>query len=81
MGVWLFNKGQRLSPLPGAAGAADAVHVIFVRRRQIVVDDMTHIVAIDAPGGAICRDEDLYAIRFEKVKCLLAFVLILVAMN
>ena len=35
--------------LAGAAGAADAVDVIFVLVRDIIVDDAVDVVDVDAP--------------------------------
>ena len=44
--LWLLNKGKSDAEFVGPAGAADAVDIIFVRFRQIIIYDMGHIVNI-----------------------------------
>src|SRR3989338_4860239 len=44
----------------GAAGAADAMHVIFRYLWQVVVDHVADTADVDAAGGNVGRDQQLY---------------------
>jgi hypothetical protein len=56
-GVRIWNERERHSALRTATSAADAVKVIFEGVREIVVDDVTHIVDMDTTRGNIGRNE------------------------
>jgi len=47
--------------LAGAAGTAYAVNEIFGELREIVVDDVSDIVDVDAARGDVRGDEDVIA--------------------
>jgi len=80
-GVGLRNTRERLAALPCAAGAADAVHVIFVGRRDVVVDDVGDVGNVDATRCDVCRHQNLYVIVFELRERALTLALIFVAVN
>ncbi len=46
------------APLPGAAGAADAVHIHIDVGRHIIVDDMRHMRDVQSAGGQLCSHQD-----------------------
>jgi len=66
---------------PGAAGAADAVHVVFGDQRQVVVDDERQLRDIETACRDIRRDQDVHATGFEVAERASARVLALVAVN
>src|SRR5687768_2898044 len=45
------------------AGAADAVHVVFGRVRQLVVDDVRKLLDVEAARRDVGRDENVRASR------------------
>jgi hypothetical protein len=77
----LFDKGQSLALFSGAAGAADAMDVIFICRRQIVVYDMADIRDINTSSSHVGGNQNLQMIALEKVESFLALWLIFVAVN
>src|SRR5262249_26248829 len=57
--IRLFRRNQRdrLAGHPRAAGAADAVNVIFWRVRELVIDDEGQLLDVDAAGRDVGRDQ------------------------
>ena len=49
----------------GAAGAADAVHVVLGHVRQLEVDDVRQLVDVDAARGDVGRDQHLQVALLE----------------
>ena len=41
----------------GATGTADAVYVVFRELRQVVVDDVTDAIDVDAAGSDVGRNQ------------------------
>lgn len=66
---------------PGAGGSPDPVHITFGYIRQFVVDDMGHVIDVDAARGYIGRHQNAYAALAEVVERALARTLRLVAMD
>ena len=61
------------SPLrPGAAGAADAVHVGLGVGRDVVVDDVADPLDVEAAGGDVGGDQDVELAGLELVDRALA---------
>lgn len=52
----LRNKRIRLPAFPGAAGATDAVNIIFPRIRLVKVDDVAHVWNIKSARRDVGRD-------------------------
>lgn len=77
----LLDERQCFPALSRATGTADAMDVIFVRRRDIVVDDMRDVGDVDTARSDIGSDKHFYAIALEKGEGPLAFVLALVAVD
>ncbi len=67
--------------LAGAAGAADAMHVILGDARQFVVDDVRQVVDVEAAGRDIGGDQHARRAGLEGLERLGAVLLALVAMN
>src|SRR5256885_625647 len=70
----LFDECQRLASLPGPSGAADAVDVVFVGARHIVVNDVRDLGNIETACRDISRDEDFHLILFESCERALSMV-------
>ena len=58
-----------------AAGAADAVHVDFRRRRQIEVDDVRDVLDVEAARGDVGRDQDVGLLGAEQLHHAIALLL------
>ena len=54
-----LGQRDRHALAPGAADAADAVHVGLGRRRDVVVDDVGELVDVEAAGGDVGGDQQL----------------------
>ena len=54
-----LGQRDRDALAPGAADAADAVHVRLGRRRHVVVDDVGELVDVEAAGGDVGGDEQV----------------------
>ena len=52
----------------GAAGAADAMNVIFRMLRHVVVDHVTHVGDVDAARGDVGRDHHFIPAVAETVR-------------
>ena len=63
----LFRRGERvgLADSLGATRAADAVHIIFGIRGDIVVDDVGDAGHIDAASGNVGGDHHFIFARFK----------------
>lgn len=55
----VFNECERLTLLASAARATNTMHVVVIRLRQIVVDDVAHVSNIKPTSGDIGRDQHL----------------------
>ena len=55
--VVVGHEADRVADRVRAAGAADAVHVVFGLRREVVVDDVRDAVDVDAAGGDVGRNQ------------------------
>lgn len=76
-----FHERQGLAFFVAAAGAADAVNVVFVGGGEVVIDDVGDITDVQATGGHVGGDEDSGAVRLEIIECADALGLALVAMD
>ena len=54
--AWL-HEGDRDALATGPAGAPGPVHVDLGRRRHVVVDDVAHVLDVEAAGRDVGRDE------------------------
>ena len=54
-----LGQGDGHALAPGAADAADAVHVALRRGRHVEVDDVGQLVDVEAAGGDVGGDEQL----------------------
>jgi hypothetical protein len=54
------DERDRHSGLPGTAGAPDAVHVRLLVVRALVVDDVGHVIDVDAAGGDVRGHEHVH---------------------
>ena len=80
--VFVFgDEGDGVALGFGAAGATDAVDVVFVLKGEVEVDDVGDAGDVDAAGGDICADEDAEFSFFEFIKGALALVLGAVAVD
>ena len=77
----LLDEGQCLPAFACTAGAPDAVHIVLVGGRDIVVDDMAHVLHINAARGDVGRNQDLHVRSLEKREGFLAAALIFVAVD
>lgn len=79
--ISLLNECQRLPFEGGATGAADAMDVILIGRRQVVVDDVRDGGDIEAARGDVSRDEDAYLPCLEGLERAYARAVRLIAMD
>lgn len=77
----LFDEGQRVAGLPTATSTADTMDIVFVGLWDIEIDDMGHIIDIEAARSDIGCDEHLEGILLEPAERSLALALRLVAMD
>ena len=75
------HQRDRLALVAGAAGAADAVHVILGHVGQVVVDDVRQLVDVDAAGRDVGGDHHLDLARLERGERPRARVLALVSVQ
>src|SRR5690606_29577269 len=75
------DKGNRLATASGAAGTADAVHIVLSHVGQLEVHHMGQLVDIQAAGGDIGCHQHADAVALEIRQCLGASALALVAVN
>ena len=59
------GKRERMSGLAGAAGATDAMHVIFRRERHVVIEDMAHVLNVEAARGHVRSHQNLNVAGLE----------------
>ena len=76
-----LDEGEGFALGGRAAGAADAVHIVFVRRREVEVDDVRYVRDIEAACSDVSRDEGTYLPALERVERALAIAVRLVAMD
>ena len=62
------DETDRVADRLGAAGAADAVHVILRLRRKVEVDDVRNAVDVDAAGGDVGRDQHAHVAGSESLQ-------------
>src|SRR3989344_8704616 len=77
----LFDKRQSLAFLLRAAGAADAVDVVVVSGRQVVVDDARNVGDVETAGGHVGRHQHFDAFLLEVGESAQTGALVLVAVN
>ena len=53
-----------------AAGAANAVHIVFAHIRDFVVDDVWQVININTAGGNIGSHQSAHFTGFEALQCL-----------
>ena len=75
------DERNRASTAAGAAGAADAMHVIFHVVRQIVIEHHLDVVDVDAARGDVGGDEKFQAGLAELVHHAVALRLVHVAVQ
>src|SRR3989344_5276281 len=78
---YLFYKSKRLPLLVAPPRPADAIHIIVVCLRDVVIDDMADIGDIQASRGHIGRHQNLGVIILEFAERSLALDVIFVAVN
>ena len=81
MQVIPVDEGHGDARVAGAAGAADAVEVGLLVLRNRVVDDVRHVVDIDASCSDVRRDEHVLLASLERGHRALALLLVEVAVN
>ena len=74
----LLNKGERLAAFPCPTRAADTMDVIFVGRRNVVVDDVRDSLDIDAARRDVRRHQHFHLIPLEKGEGFLPLALVFV---
>jgi hypothetical protein len=79
--VFARHQRHRLARFPRAAGAADAVDVVFRDVRQVVVDHVRQRLDVDAARGDVGGDEHLQLVVLEALQRLHALRLALVAVD
>ena len=67
-GVHPLGERHRQAVAAGAAGAADAVHVVLGLHRQAVVDDVADRRHVDAARGDVGRDQDAQLARAQALQ-------------
>ncbi len=79
----LVRRYQRsgFTTASGAAGAADAVHIVFLDIGQLEVDHMRQLVDVQAAGGDIGGHQDAHLVGLEVGQGLGAGILALVAVD
>ena len=75
------HDGEGVAAVFGAAGAADAVDVIFGMLRHVVVDDVADVGDVQSARGDVGGDEHLVFAFAETFERLLAFLLRAVGMQ
>ena len=53
------RQGEGMADPAGAAGAADAVDVVVRRERHVEIEDVAHVVDVEAARGDVGRHQDL----------------------
>ena len=78
-----LGRDQRggVAVLAGAAGAADAVDVVFGGVRQFVVDDVRQVVDVEAARGDVGGDQHAHRAGLEGFERFGALLLALVAVD
>ena len=69
------ENGDGVADLEGAAGAADAVDVVFGMLGDIIIDHVRNAGDVEASGGDIGGDEDFILATFEAGEGVFAFAL------
>src|SRR5262249_55300189 len=71
---FLMRRGQRegAALAPGAAGPADAVHIVFRMQRDVEVEYMGKADDVEAAGGHVARHQDRHIPAAELVQRLRA---------
>lgn len=67
------HDGKSVADILGAAGASDAVDIVFGVLGDIVIDDMRNARDVDAPSGDVGGDHDFVAAAFEAFERIDAF--------
>ncbi len=57
-GVLGDGDGEGVAFAPGAPGAADAMHVILGMNRHVEIEDVAHVLDIEAAGGDVAADQE-----------------------
>ena len=68
-------KGKRDAIGAGAAGAADAMHVVIGLNRQIKIHDVRNAIDIDAACRDVGRNEHSHVLAAKRLERALACVL------
>ncbi len=81
--LFLVRRHQRngFTAAPGTAGAADAVHIVFLDIGQLEVDHMRQLIDVQAAGSDIGGHQNAHLVGLEVGQGLGARVLALVAVN
>ena len=77
----LSHERQRLALETGAAGAADAVDIVVVGSRQVVIDDMRDADDVEPARGHVGGHQDLDVMLLEELERFLALGLALIPVN
>ena len=77
----LFYKSKRFALFVAPPRPADAVHIIVICLRDVVIDDMADVGDIQAPRGHVGRHQNLGVIILEFAKRSLALNVIFVAVD
>ena len=77
----VIAEGQCDTALPRASGATYPMHITLRFVRQVEVEDMGHVLHIDAAAGDVGRDEDGDRAVLETGECTRASTLALVTVD
>ena len=75
------DEENGIAGAPGAAGAADAVHIGLGVVRDIVIDDVADAGDVDAAGGDVRGDDDVEGARLQLLDDAFAHLLVKVAVE
>ena len=75
------DKTQSQAQSAGTPGAANAVDVVFRIERNIKIEDGRHILDVQTACRHVGADQQIHLSAFERLQCLEALILALVAMQ
>ena len=77
----LFDKGQGFAGFATSASAANAVDVVTISGRQVIIDDVGHVRDVEAASGDVGGDECLEVVVFKETQGALAVAVRFVAVD
>ncbi len=79
--IRLVEEGQCLTAATSATGASNAVHIVFVGRRDVEVDDVRNVGDVNAARRHVSRNQYLNTSVLKQIQRALAIVLRFVSVN